>query len=264
MDFYSKKLKIVIISVLGIIFLALSLNRPSFKGNNLIVWNVGQGQMVTYQTPKMCAHFDSGGDIKKFPKKKLLQVCYDKENIIYYTHWDQDHINYSYRIRKIFPTLCRVKTSLEDPKNVFKRKRIKRIPLCTKNPPTEIKELRGFYHKAKTSNERSRIFIISDKILIPGDSNKKMEKYWSPLLPSSIQVLVAGHHGSKTSSSPLLISKLKNLKLVIVSARKKKYGHPHKEVVKRFNQKGILLKTTELFNHIRVPLLQKKIRSYSL
>ena len=256
MDFYSKKLKIIIVIILGIIFLSLSLYKPSkVGGENFIVWNVGQGQMLTYQTPKMCAHFDAGGERKRFPKNKLLKLCYDKENIIYYTHWDQDHINFSSHVQKIFPSLCRAKISLKDPKKKYKLRRIKKIPFCKKTPD-KIKELTGFYHRAKTSNERSRIFVIANKILVPGDSNKKMEKYWSSLIPPSIEVLVAGHHGSKTSSSPLLISKLKNLKLVVVSARKQKYGHPHPSVVKRFNQKKILVKTTEDFGHIRIPLLQ--------
>ena len=263
MDFYSKKLKLIILLTIVVIVgtLSVSFSTP-VEGEQLVVWNVGQGQMVTYLTPQECIHFDMGGE--KFPKKKLFKLCNKRQNVIYYTHWDRDHINFSLRAKKIFPTICKAQTSLKPPRKKHKIKMIQKIPLCHKKYDSRVRELKNVYHYAQTSNERSRIFLIQNKILIPGDSTKKMEKYWSHLLPKDIQILIAGHHGSKTSSSDFLISKLPELKIAISSSRKKRYGHPHSETIRKFNKKGILFISTEDFHHIRIPLNQKPVRVHSL
>ncbi len=264
MDFYSKKLKHSIWIAIIFILIVLSFFSPEIKlqGEHLIVWNVGQGQMVTYSTPQECIHFDMGGE--RFPKNKIFKICHKKQNIVYYTHWDLDHINFSLLAQKIFPSLCRALTSLDTPQKKYKKRWFQKIPPCHQDLPPYIKELKNIYHHSQTSNEKSRIFIIKDKILIPGDSNKKMEKYWSPLIPSSIQILIAGHHGSKTSSSHLLLSKLPQLQIGISSSRKKRYGHPHSKTVRRFHQRGILFISTEDFHHIRIPLNRKRLKIYSL
>ena len=264
MDFYSKKLKKIILIIIIFIILASCIFSYSIhlKGEQLIVWNVGQGQMVTYVTPHECIHFDMGGEM--FPKNKIFKICHKKQNIVYYTHWDLDHINFSIRAQKLFPSICRARISLDLPQLKSKRKWIKKIPLCHKKNFKYIKELKNVYYKALTSNERSRIFIIKDDVLIPGDSNKKLEKYWGSLVPHSIRILIAGHHGSQTSSSRFLISKLPQLQITISSSRKKRYGHPHFNTIKKFHQKGILFISTEDFHHIRIPLNRKKIRVYPL
>ena len=58
---------------------------------------------------------------------------------------------------------------------------------------------------------------------------KILKKY--PTL--NIDVLKAGHHGSKTSSSELFINKINpNIALISVG-EKNRYGHPHTEVLKQ-------------------------------
>ena len=235
-----------------------------FQSEQLVVWNVGQGQMVTYLTPKECIHFDMGGEEENFPKKKLFKLCNKRQNVIYYSHWDWDHMGFSLLAKKMFPSICRAQISLALPEKKYKKRMIQKIPVCNKKYNSNVRELKNVYHHAQTSNERSRIYIVKNKVLIPGDSNKKMEKFWSHLLPKSIQILIAGHHGSKTSSSSFLISKLPELKIVISSSRKKVYGHPHSEVVRRFKKKEILFISTEDFNHIRIPLNQNTVQHYPL
>ena len=44
-------------------------------------------------------------------------------------------------------------------------------------------------------------------------------------------VLKAGHHGSKTSSDPRFIGKIKPQLVIISAGRHNRYGHPHPETL---------------------------------
>lgn len=251
----AKKLKFIFFIPL-LLFFASFLFNPSedFKEDQLIVWSVGQGQMVTYSSGQTCHHFDMGGE--KFPKKKIFKLCKDKKNKVRYTHWDQDHINFSLQAKRIFPSLCRV-VSLRQRLPLSRKKRwmIQKIPPCTAQHYPDIRELiLPETAQPKNSNESSRIFIIKKQVLIPGDSNQRMEKYWSSLVKDPIQILIAGHHGSFSSTSYFLLDHLPHLSLAVASARRKRYGHPHFQTIKRLNKRGVRLLSTEDFNHIRIPL----------
>ena len=257
-----KKLKYIIFFV--VLFLIASLWLGAFRDlkfdeGDLIVWSVGQGQMLTYLTKEKCYHFDMGGE--RFPKSKLFRTCKNKNNKVYYTHWDTDHINFSLSAKKIFPSLCRMPSGRKLPKSYRKKRMLKKIPECASHTIPDIKKI---HHprilSAKNSNDSSRIFVVKGKALIPGDSSRKMEKYWGPLIKDPIKVLVMGHHGSFSSTSSFLLRHLPQLKLSIASARKKRYGHPHKKVVRRLNRRGVLVLSTEDFGHIRIPLSKNSPR----
>ena len=226
------------------------------KTGRLIVWSVGQGQMVTYVFKKTCHHFDMGGEY--FPKKDLFKTCGQKKNRVYYSHWDQDHINFSLKVKKILPSLCRSGDKAPPNRKKYRKKRkiILKIPLCAEKAPDFIEEI-PLKKKPKNSNESSRIFVLNKKVLIPGDSPSKMEKHWSKALkdPSfKIEVLIVGHHGSRSSTSKLLLSRIPHLKLAASSARRKRYGHPHPLTIKRLRKKRVRVLNTEDFGHIDISL----------
>ena len=255
----AKKLKFIFFIPVLLFFASfLFHSSEDFKEDQLIIWSVGQGQMVTYLSHHTCHHFDMGGE--SFPKKKIFKLCKNKKNKVHYTHWDQDHINFSLQAKRIFPSLCRV-TSLRQRLPLSRKKRwmIQRIPPCTAQHYPDIREL--FWPenvRLKNSNESSRVFIIKKRVLIPGDSSQRMEKYWSSLVKDPIQILIAGHHGSFSSTSSFLLNHLPHLNLAIASARRKRYGHPHFQTVQRLNKRGVRLLSTEDFNHIRIPLKKGK------
>lgn len=189
-----------------------------------------------------------------FPEKKLFQVCSNKKNRVNYSHWDWDHINFSSKVKRILPSLCRVSSRL--PLNKRKKRMIQKIPPCSTDNPLSIYEVP--FPKTvqpKNSNESSRVFIVKRKILIPGDSTARMEKHWSSfLLGIPIKILITGHHGSRSSTSYVLLDVLPQLQLAISSARRKRYGHPHPSTVQKLRKKGILFINVEDFGHIRVIL----------
>ena len=126
----------------------------------------------------------------------------------------------------------------------------------------EVKKLKRNFKKKKRryprrrlkANDLSRVFVLKGQILLPGDSTKRAEKVWTQNMKASkrnrIRWLIAPHHGSYTSSSKELLKALPHLEFVLISARKKVYGHPHKKVLKRFKERNLSVLKTEAWGHI--------------
>ena len=98
------------------------------------------------------------------------------------------------------------------------------------------------------SNNNSCVLLIRwrDKaILLPGDIERRgerllLENYQLP----SVDLLVAPHHGSKTSSSQDFIEQLVPDHVVFSAGYRHHFGHPHKDVVSRYRVSGAELWST--------------------
>ena len=230
------------------------------KNPRIIIWYVGQGQMVTYSDITTCIHFDMGGEF--FPLKKLIKECGQKENKVFFSHWDWDHINFTKKAWKRLPSFCRLNTP-GGKGNKKKKKFLSHIPVCDKKSiKTTHKIFReipfpAHWNKNKRdtdSNKFSRVVVVKNTVLIPGDSPGSSEQLWQRKIKAPITILVAGHHGSRYSTTPQLLKYLTHLKITIASARRKRYNHPHPLLKKRLMKRGITLLSTEDFNHIHFPL----------
>ncbi len=222
----------------------------------LVVWSVGQGQMVTYSNLKYCVHFDMGGEF--FPVKKLIKECGQKLNQVFFSHWDWDHINFAKKAYRRLPSFCQ----LNQPggKGSSKKKKfLSIIPKCQTNTHPVFREIvfpmhRNRDKRASEANKFSRVVIIRNTVLIAGDSPGSSEFLWKHQVPKSIRILIVSHHGSRYSTTPSLLKVMPHLKIAIASARKKRYGHPHPLVKKRLLKRAVGLISTDDFNHIYIPL----------
>lgn len=61
-----------------------------------------------------------------------------------------------------------------------------------------------------------------------------------------VDVLKAGHHGSRTSSSPLFIKQTKPRVALISAGEKNRFGHPHQEVLQLLKQENVRIYRTDL------------------
>jgi competence protein ComEC len=239
--------------------------------HKFIVWNIGQGSWSTIVRPHFCVHFDLGGEHPP-DQEKLLSVCGGKKQIVVLSHYDRDHINflfwfYDFMQHKLmqqnnfcafgYPAL-QTADPLHKKKSTiaFYQRLIKNIPLCSENFHKNLKtiysptllSLRASNSKI-TSNDLSRVFQW-DNIIIPGDSTAQQEKKWGIHTNAEAQILILGHHGSRTSTSDELLNHLPHLKVAIVSARKSVYGHPHKEVLTKLKKYKVPLLRTEVWGNI--------------
>lgn len=227
------------------LFSATRLGNATRIKNFLVVWNVGQGQWATQVQAKHCLHFDMGGE--KNPLSKVRHLCASKKNFIYLSHWDWDHISFALKARKSLPDSCLLLPPLGT-SSFRKMKILKAYPLCAPEEATRdgVQELTSNLDSTKKSNDLSHVLLIRNQWLIPGDSGSGQEKIWSEVSEiRQTKFLLLGHHGSRTSTSEILLQALPVLKMAIASARFEKYGHPHQEVALRLRRHQVPLLKTE-------------------
>lgn len=224
--------------------------------DRLIIWNVGQGLWSTIVSLDSCTHIDMGGE--KINWKKLIAVCGSKsKNKATFTHWDLDHISFAEQASRRLSGFC-ISVPPRGPTTQERVKVFSRFTLCSnadaKNE-ADITEVNFPINvSSKKPNDHSRVFTGASA-LFPGDSTSKQERVWSRLLlPARLKYLVLGHHGSKTSTSVKLLKTLPYLRQAIASARKKRYGHPHRSVVENLRVKGIATLSTEQWNNIVIEI----------
>lgn len=216
----------------------------------LIVWNVGQGQWISLVEANHCWHFDMGGEF--LPFKEILKRCKKKENQIFISHGDWDHINGIKKYTRLQESCIHYKTHPLSTKKAL----LKNIPPCPQlpkevlrfSPPLNL----GF--KKRSENDLSHLFYIQKyRIFIPGDATIPLENLLTHQLSKlpTLRLWVLGHHGSQTSTGLRWVQRLRSQHLV-VSARQSRYGHPHAQVVERVlkHQKRTPI-STEYWGHLR-------------
>ncbi len=178
------------------------------------------------------------------------------------SHFDWDHIKFSNQLARRLTKTCILNPKINS-KNNFKNQFLKRISPCKNIDFKTIQNEnnlqfinQSIQNQSPDSNEMSLVFSLENTLLIPGDSDIKSEKKWIPLIKNKnkLQYIILGHHGSRTSTSKELLKKLHNLKQAFVSARQKKYGHPHPVLLTRIKKHHISLLCTEKWNSITLEL----------
>jgi competence protein ComEC len=91
-------------------------------------------------------------------------------------------------------------------------------------------------------NERSLVVRLCQPegvFLITSDIGTKTEYRLSRLSSLACDVLIAPHHGSRASSSSVLISAAHPTQILIPAGPRNIHGHPHSEVLERYRLRGI-------------------------
>lgn len=93
----------------------------------------------------------------------------------------------------------------------------------------------------------SELYFEGKKILFMADAERKTEDYL--LARNSLEdvdVLKAGHHGSKTSSNSEFLKVTKPEYAVISVGAKNRYGHPHQDALSRLASAGAKIFRTDI------------------
>lgn len=85
-----------------------------------------------------------------------------------------------------------------------------------------------------------RVVYGETEFLLTGDSPTNVEDWLVSIDGEALEsdVLKAGHHGSRTSTSQKWIDAVNPSYVVISAGKGNSYGHPHQEVVERINASG--------------------------
>jgi competence protein ComEC len=97
-----------------------------------------------------------------------------------------------------------------------------------------------------TGSMIARLVYGDTSFMLTGDSPQVIEEYLVALDGDTLEsdVLKAGHHGSRTSTSDAFLEAVAPGAVVISAGESNSYGHPHPEVVAKIEASGARLFTT--------------------
>lgn len=236
------------LSVLGLcISLSLACLEPRMDNYRVTVLDVGQGQCILIQSKDSCYMVDCGG-FSDYAVADLAALTLRTEGIskidgLILTHFDQDHAgNAESFLRQIRAEHIYIPAAdIDHPirrdleyeySGVLRNVRKTTILNCGVGQITIYPGEKG-----KEGNESSLCILFQAKdcdILITGDRNSDGERYLidHEELPY-IDVLIAGHHGAKSSTSLYLLQQLQPKTVVISVGEDNYYGHPDPVIIKR-------------------------------
>ena len=220
--------------------------------------DVGQGQCVILQKKNQCYVVDCGGDsggeaANRAAQLLLSQGVFRIDGLIV-THYDVDHVggvsNLLSRVpadRLYLPVDEENSTILEELTASYGEKIVwvEEILTLEADDLTIIPSEKG-----QDSNESSLCVLFQPEncdILITGDRSFAGEKELMDQIDlPDLEILVAGHHGSKTSTSLELLNETRPEVVIISVGADNRYGHPTWETLERLDMFGCTVYRTDL------------------
>lgn len=234
--------------------------------------DIGQGDSVLIQGNGKNILVDTGPpSAKQKLLDKLKKYKVEKVDLLIITHAHSDHNGNVLAILKTLP----VDLVMESPaltaspivKKYYSLMKEKKIPLkipkagefyeISEGANLEFLTPLGSFEDPENVNNSSLVFILSSgkiKALFTGDAESQVEKELIRLYGDKLesQILKSPHHGSRTSSSDLFIKTVHPQVVLISLGAGNDYGHPHKEVLKRYQKYGVSDYRTDIGGDISV------------
>lgn len=88
--------------------------------------------------------------------------------------------------------------------------------------------------------------------LLTGDAYKDVDRLLSPGFTDIVEVLKVGHHGSDTSTDPVLLDAARPEVALVSVGRFNRYGHPAPQVLRRLEERGVRIRRTDREGDISV------------
>jgi competence protein ComEC len=215
----------------------------------LVVFDVGQGLSILIKRGSKAILYDTGASYPSgFTMANAVILPYLQHSGIkqldkmIISHSDNDHAG----------GLAEITESIVINELIYNGQQVDKSAVCIQGKSFVWQSLhfKMLWPKDIVSkeNDDSCVLLISDgkySALLTGDISKKVEAALIKQYPKlSADILVVPHHGSKTSSSELFISKLQPTFAVVSAGYLNRWHMPVTEVVERYHQYPIELQTT--------------------
>jgi competence protein ComEC len=92
------------------------------------------------------------------------------------------------------------------------------------------------------------------RVLLPGDIGKRVERRLASLAPSHHRLILAPHHGSRSSSSDGFLAWAAPEAVILSVGHGNRFDLPHEEVMSRYERRGVAAWTTAACGALRVTL----------
>ena len=227
--------------------------------------DIGQGNAIFVDTPSHKRFMFDGGPDRKVLSEigKILPFGDRRIDVMIESHPDQDHIGGFPEVVSRYNVGAFLEPGVESPNKVDdelrKRIKAKNIPdlLARRNMVIDFgdgaKLIILFPNQDVSTWDTNDASVVakleygSQSFLFTGDSTIKAENILLSLNKGELDsdVLQAGHHGSRTSTSLPYAEAVSPTYAIISAGTKNKYGHPHQETLNILNQVGAHILATE-------------------
>lgn len=268
------KIREIIVPIMCIVTAAAILIIPqnSFSGIQVTMLDVGQGDCIFIRTPDRRAYLIDGGssDVKNVGKYRIEPYLKSqgirKLDGVFVTHGDEDHIGAIEEMLKRRKKGVRIMRLIFPSQSVWDEKLFRLAEtgqecgakICIIEKEKQLMEKSGKEtfrivclgpdagQKPEPGNEASMVLAMEyqkRRFLFTGDVEGTGEEALTEKLKEhyrNIQwdFLKAAHHGSKNSTKETFLEAVHPKYTLISSGRNNRYGHPHKETIKRLEKYG--------------------------
>lgn len=230
-----------------------------FDDCRMTVLDVGQGQCIILQSDGKTYLVDCGGsddeDAADLAADTLLsQGIYHLDGVIL-THYDRDHSGgLPYLLSRVSADTIFAPASADE-NNVLEQLP-ENVMLVSEDLQLTFEDtiLTIYGPVLPDSGNESSLAVLfragNCDILITGDRGEFGERMLlkTAELPE-LEILVAGHHGSKYSTTAELLETTKP-KIAVISVGENSYGHPAQEVLDRLEEIGCIVYRTDLYGNL--------------
>ncbi|MFA7399056.1 MAG: DNA internalization-related competence protein ComEC/Rec2, partial [Sideroxydans sp.] len=268
-----------IILILPMFFIAPM--TPAANSARIIVFDVGQGLAVAVQTHSHAMLYDTGPDFagesdsgNRILIPSLRGVGIAKLDGLMLSHDDIDHIGGTHSVMQALPIEW-VSSSLKAGHPLLST--VKQHNSCTDGQSWAWDGVRfEVLHPSdlddsdkKHDNDQScvlRISVGARSVLLVGDIEKASESRLLALhmhdLPSTL--LIAPHHGSKSSSSEEFVNTVSPQQVVFTTGYRNRFNHPHPTVWQRYGDAGAARLSSDVDGAVIIDLNadELKLESY--
>lgn len=246
--------------------------------------DVGQGDAVLLRWASRAVLVDGGGpfdlEAREFGRTRLLPKLLDRGvtrlDGALLTHPHPDHALGLFAVLEELPVERFWRSSGDDEADFFAQleavARRRRIPAGSLDTGDVVRwgdarltvlHSGGRRRKADGINNQSLVLLFERhgrRSLLTGDAGGPTERELLARGLPSAELLKVGHHGSRTSTVPELVSAVCPRAAVLSCGRENRFGHPHAETVRTLAAYGVRLFRTDLSSDVRVELLPGRTR----
>ncbi|MDO5038029.1 MAG: DNA internalization-related competence protein ComEC/Rec2 [Tissierellia bacterium] len=233
-----------------IFFLALGLAPKALR---LTMIYVGQGDSFLIEYGDYKALIDTGGTHmegvdpgKKYTLRTLRALGVSHLDEVFISHFDKDHYQGIFSLAEGIKIDRIISAYYPQDKETQEALGGLGIPWLVQEDyrreegPLKLRGL-SLEDQGQDENDKSLLLRLDYgpfSALFTGDLTQAGEKKILDRL-QPVTLLKLGHHGSKTSSSGAFLDRIRPRLALISSGKNNPYGHPHREVLDRLDQRGI-------------------------
>lgn len=236
-------------------------------GTTVAAVDVEQGQCIVMLEGEQTVLIDCGGIYDAGERTARWLYAHGRERVdtLVLTHLDRDHVNAVSDLVYLIPVDEIIYSDFGLTQS--KREILNTITSCGKETGTKLTRLKKTatdkigdafltYYVSEHSGRNTGLMVLAQvgefDMLVSGDASAAAERELirEHRLPDG-ELLVVGHHGSDTSTSPSLLRVFRP-EMAVISCGYNAYGHPTKEVLDRLEGRNMVIYRTDQSGSIEI------------